>query len=308
MARTKARDRNGDQKNAKKEGGRKLDTENKKRKRDVQKSAKPSKRAKIAKDEGPLKLPPAKTAKENTKGIEKDPASLEEEDNFVQPGIGDPSTIDTSNNTTSLNITNTGTDTELARTHEVTSMSIISSSHIQQKVTRTLSLLSVYPTVPPAKPAVVMLHSKAKAASKMISIAEIAKRGIAKDGGKWFQYSKVGQIMQEQKQSKSTKENEDRSENRKGKGREDGDEEMGDLDEDDKMGSDEEAFETMKTPFERAIEGKAKVQAVPVMAIYLSRVRVESLRREYGYAFPSNVFVMIASHPLDFFYLILIIR
>ncbi|KUJ15640.1 uncharacterized protein LY89DRAFT_537840, partial [Mollisia scopiformis] len=44
----------------------------------------------------------------------------------------------------------------------------------------------------------------------------------------------------------------------------------------------EEAFEIMKTPFERAIEGTAKVRAVPVMTICLSRVRVESLRREYG--------------------------
>jgi len=129
-----------------------------------------------------------------------------------------------------------------------------------------------------------MLHSKAKAASKMISIAEIAKREISKDGGKWFQNSKVDQIMREQKQSESTKgtENGNGKGNGKGKGREDGDEEMGDQGEFDRMGSDEEAFETMKTPFERAIEGKTKVQAVPVMAIYLSRMRIESLRKEYG--------------------------
>ena len=42
------------------------------------------------------------------------------------------------------------------------------------------------------------------------------------------------------------------------------------------------AFETMKTPFERSIEGKPKVRAVPHMTIYLSRVRIDSLRKELG--------------------------
>ncbi|KAG4430816.1 hypothetical protein IFR05_013693, partial [Cadophora sp. M221] len=47
---------------------------------------------------------------------------------------------------------------------------------------------------------------------------------------------------------------------------------------------DEEAFEVMKTPFERALEseGKSKVRAMPVMSMYLSRVRIEGLRKAYG--------------------------
>ncbi|TVY33503.1 hypothetical protein LOCC1_G006649, partial [Lachnellula occidentalis] len=44
----------------------------------------------------------------------------------------------------------------------------------------------------------------------------------------------------------------------------------------------EESFETMKTPFERAIEGKSKVRAVPGMTTYLSRVRIERLGKKYG--------------------------
>ncbi|KAG0646006.1 hypothetical protein D0Z07_7761 [Hyphodiscus hymeniophilus] len=72
---------------------------------------------------------------------------------------------------------------DLAKTHDVTTQSIISSSHIQQKVTRVLEILSVYPTPANEKPRVVMLHAKAACASKMISIAEIAKREIAREGG-----------------------------------------------------------------------------------------------------------------------------
>jgi hypothetical protein len=42
------------------------------------------------------------------------------------------------------------------------------------------------------------------------------------------------------------------------------------------------AFETMKTPFERANEEKAKVRAVPNMSLYLARVRIDSLRKAYA--------------------------
>jgi hypothetical protein len=38
----------------------------------------------------------------------------------------------------------------------------------------------------------------------------------------------------------------------------------------------------MKSRIERAIEGTEKVRSVPVMTVYLSRVRVEALREAYG--------------------------
>jgi len=148
-------------------------------------------------------------------------------------------------------------------------MSIISSSKIVQKATRTLSILAEYPAIPPAKPKVMKLHAKAEAASKMISITEIAKRNIAKDGGKWFQYNKVEEVMEE------TKSKEEES---KGRGKKSDEEKDG-------IGSeaDEDGFEAMKTPFERSIEGKPKVRGMPIMTIYLSRVRIDSLRKEWGY-------------------------
>jgi hypothetical protein len=127
-------------------------------------------------------------------------------------------------------------------------MSIISSSHIQQKVTRTLEVLA------PGTARVVKLHARGGAAAKMISVVEIAKREMARYGGEWFQYSMVGQVVDEQKVK-------------------------GEVEERD---GEEEGFETMKTPFERANEGRAKVRASPVMTVYLSRVRIEELRKACG--------------------------
>lgn len=50
----------------------------------------------------------------------------------------------------------------------------------------------------------------------------------------------------------------------------------------------EQAFETMKTPFERALdaEGKPKIRGLATLTLYLSRVRIESLKKIYGYVCP----------------------
>lgn len=93
-------------------------------------------------------------------------------------------------------------------------------------------------------------------ASKLITVVEIAKREIAGGGGKWYQYNVVERSLEERE-------------------RESG----GEAVEED---GEEESFETMKTPFERAIEGTKVVRAVPGMTTYLARVRIEGLRKEYG--------------------------
>jgi hypothetical protein len=161
---------------------------------------------------------------------------------------------------------------DLATTHEITSINIISSTQIQKKVTQTLTTLSSYPTIPPAKTPLVILRAKAPVASKLITIAEIAKREIGKGGGKWFQYNKLEGITVEVERKESPKKD--------GRGeagvKNGGDEEEG------QDGEEGDRFEVMKTPFERSIEGKVKIRETPVMTLYLSRVRVDSLRRAYG--------------------------
>jgi len=162
---------------------------------------------------------------------------------------------------------------DLTSSHDVTAMNIISSSHIQQKATRAIEALASYPAVPPAKPGLVVLHAKAPVASKMITIAEITKREIGKSGGKWFQYNKIEQVVVEQKDRPEKTSDEATG---VGKPLADADEEGAD------SGEEDTAFETMKTPFERANEGRPKVRAVPIMTIYLARDRIDSLRKAYG--------------------------
>ncbi|PMD27446.1 hypothetical protein NA56DRAFT_590873 [Hyaloscypha hepaticicola] len=268
MARTKATARKGPEgreyrENMKTPEGRKRDQENKKKKHEAKKAAKAAQQQ-SGSPEPALTNNGEKDKKQN--GLE--------QDKEAEKSMQLDSTIAASGANESSTNANAGSRvlTGLENTHNITTMSIISSSHIQQKVTRALDILSEYPAVPPAKPKVVMLYSKAAVASKMITIAEIVKREIAKAGGKWYQYNKLNKVVEEKvekagsaKKEKSTSGNVPMAENG-----------------DDGSGKEsEEEFETMKTPFERAIEGKPKIRAIPVMTIYLSRVRIDSLRRDH---------------------------
>jgi hypothetical protein len=173
---------------------------------------------------------------------------------------------------------------ELSSTYNVTTTSIISSSKIEKKATRLLELLNTYPVTKGEKENLVALYAKANVASKMISVVEIAKREIAERGGKWFQYNAVGELVEERKLKPQGSEKGGKN----GVGdastasEKVGDPQKEEEDENNEADSGSEAFETMKTPFERAIEGKAKIRAVPVMTVYLSRVRIDRLRKAYG--------------------------
>jgi hypothetical protein len=268
MTRTKAAARKGPEgreyrEKMKTPEGRKRNQENKKRKYEAKKAAKAAQQQ-SGSPEPALTNKSEKDKKQN--GLEQDKEaekSMQLDSTIAASGANEPSTN-----------ANAGCQvlTGLENTHDVTTMSIISSSHIQQKVTRALDILSEYPAVPPAKPKVVTLYSKAAVTSKMITIAEIVKREIAKAGGKWYQYNKLNKVVEEKvekagsaRTEKSTGEDVSMAEN--------GDDGAGQ--------ESEEEFETMKTPFERAIEGKPKLRAIPVMTVYLSRVRIDTLRKDH---------------------------
>ncbi|QSZ32527.1 hypothetical protein DSL72_002105 [Monilinia vaccinii-corymbosi] len=156
---------------------------------------------------------------------------------------------------------------DITPSHQTTHLSILSSSPIQKKVARILSILSTFSFSDPS-PHVVLLSAKAPSVCKLISIAEIVKRELAKTGKKWYQYNVVGELANSVPRRIEAE-------------REDGgDVEMRDGEEEEE----EEAFETMKTPFERALdaEGRPKMRALATLTLYLSRVRIESLKRIYG--------------------------
>ncbi|CAJ2503021.1 Uu.00g104150.m01.CDS01 [Anthostomella pinea] len=215
--------------------------------------------------------------------------------------------------------------------YDVQLQSVISSSKIQQRVTamlRHLSPPSDSTTTPhhkekemgmgketaTGKTRISVLRARAPDAGKLISIAEIAKRELGKQGGadrkqqlgqtaapepepepapptpaatprepssreagRWYQYIALGEEKKERP----------RDEGKTmiveetvlgGKANDNDDHTQAHEDED----ADGDDFEVMKTPFERAIEGRPLVRGVPIMSLFLSRVPVEELRRRYG--------------------------
>ncbi|KAI0838679.1 hypothetical protein F5Y06DRAFT_41627 [Hypoxylon sp. FL0890] len=146
--------------------------------------------------------------------------------------------------------------------YEVQVHSIISSSKIQKKVVSVLRHLTSPPT---NKTGVSILRAKAPDAGKLVSIAEIAKRELEKrtdDRCRWFQYIALGEELKEIPRGEGNTVIEETK--------------LGDA------GEDDDDFEIMKTPFQRAIEGQPRVRGVPIMSLFLSRVSIEELKKRYG--------------------------
>lgn len=186
-------------------------------------------------------------------------------------------------------------------------MSIVSGSKITQKVRSLLVHLEKFSFADvKAKPGVVVLHSKASVASKMVSVVEIVKREVEKQGGRLYQYSRVDGRLEELKEKKkkeqpqglSSGEGRTLAEGKAGQVTE-AEEEPKSAENDGIVAKDtqeegegeeeeEEAFETMieKGGKEKAgvQDGKPRkrVRAIPVMTIYLSRVTVSELKQLYG--------------------------
>lgn len=138
---------------------------------------------------------------------------------------------------------------DLSAKYTLLQLSVISSSSISN---RTTSLITHIKSTPAdSKPAVVALHAKAPVANKLISIVEIAKRELKKDGQRFYQYNALGsELVQSTPAPK-------------------------DAVDQDAMSDDEPAFE--KT------EQKSTVRSVPTMTVYLSLASVKELRQAYGY-------------------------
>ena len=190
---------------------------------------------------------------------------------------------------------------QLRSRYELTTMSITSSSKIEKSVRTLLLSLDKFSFADlESKPGVVMLSSKAGAAAKMVSIVEIAKGAIERDRGKWYQYSKLhGEIVPlKQKAARQTDGGKTLSkwQTEQKRPREESPEgsTMQVVEETKLLGhdddGDEDAFETMgfaglrePNTTTQEHEARAKVRAVPVMTIYMSRVAVPGLKDIFGY-------------------------
>lgn len=83
-------------------------------------------------------------------------------------------------------------DPEIAKTHKLFELSIITSSEMRRKISRLLSDLATFSwTALNAKPVMVLVRADGPAVSKAISVIEITKTELNKEGYKWYQYSTV---------------------------------------------------------------------------------------------------------------------
>lgn len=167
-------------------------------------------------------------------------------------------------------------------------MKIISSSAIQSKVTRIISTLAAFNFREPIKPSVVVLQAMSSVASKLISIVEIAKREIAREGGKCYQYSQVDGVVTELKDQGKAKtdkggktllewEKEMFAEEAQAIGK---DQNVGLQASEGPEDTEEDAFEVMEGLQQDL--NRPKVRAIPKLTIFLSRVRVPKLEECYG--------------------------
>ena len=190
--------------------------------------------------------------------------------------------------------------------YDFTALSIISSSKIEQKVRNLLLRLEKFSFADiNAKPGVIALHAKASVATKLISIVEITKKAIEKEGGKWWQYSRLHGEITELKEKRGKTKNEGRtllewegnqaaavgiglSEASSGNVSAAIDAEVEPEEEEEE--EDGVAFETMKNKKATAdvkspqqANVRKKVRAIPVIIIYMSRVPIPDFKGLYGY-------------------------
>lgn len=194
------------------------------------------------------------------------------------PGIGEASTLEYTAGTGSAIAL--GPPLNLSA-YDVCDINIISSSQIQSKVNKILEILASFSFTALTKPRLVIVHAKAPISSKCITVVEISKREIAKAGGKWYQYSRLEQTLAIQEKKSVAFNGPGYTLGQNPEFRAD----VMDIDEEHEgrsVDEEESGFETMKSPLERAIEGRPKIRAVPMLFIYLSRVRVDSLKQAYG--------------------------
>ncbi|KAL8700401.1 MAG: hypothetical protein Q9224_000983 [Gallowayella concinna] len=181
--------------------------------------------------------------------------------------------------------------------YDFSTMSIISSSRIHQKVKTLLARVENFSFANVnAKPGLVNLEAKAGSASKLISVVEITKADIAKRGGKWYQYSKLQSellpIKEKQKKRplggrtlvNGEPERSSMADGSTGPQGTNSLDKNGLMDtEGDKSEDEEFAFETLQHhPAGAALKEKTKVRATPIMTIYLSCVPVPALKDLYG--------------------------
>ena len=151
------------------------------------------------------------------------------------------------------------TEEALAERYNLIKLSVISSTAISTRTTAVIEKLQG--TNGDGKPNLIILTSKARTASKLVSIVEIAKRELAKTGKKCIQYNALSSQMTEIERNDNHGANGSKA-----------------VEDDQDASESEDAFETMGA---QPKTGK-KTRLVPIMTIYLCASSVKELKNAYG--------------------------
>ncbi|CAF9920802.1 MAG: hypothetical protein HETSPECPRED_004365 [Heterodermia speciosa] len=175
-----------------------------------------------------------------------------------------------------------------------TTMSILSSSKIEQKVRNLISRTQIPGTVDDGtKPDVVVLCAKGGSIAKLVSVVEIAKRAIAAEGGKWFEYISLNGEITNMKDRKPKKKEggktlrEWEKENSTG-GKASGEGQRDVIGSEDPLrvtykDDEEAAFQTMGRQEIMAYDkNPKKIRMLPQMTTYIARVPIPGLKAFFG--------------------------
>ena len=150
-------------------------------------------------------------------------------------------------------------ETLLSQKYNLVKFNVISSTQISSRTAAIIAKLEADQN--DGKPTLVALSAKARTATKLISIVEIAKRELAAKGHKCFQYHGLSsEMIDMERDSKSGANGATQSATHEG-------------------GSEaEDAFESMGAPRETG----TKKRLIPVMTTYLCATSVKELKNAYG--------------------------
>ena len=151
------------------------------------------------------------------------------------------------------------TEEVLAEKYNLVKLNVISSTAIS---TRTAAVIAkLQDTHGDGKPNLIVLTSRARTASKLVSIGEIANRELAKTGKKCYQYNALSSQMTEIERNDNHGANGSKA-----------------VEDDQDASESEDAFETMGV---QPKTGKKK-RLVPIMTTYLCASSVKELKNAYG--------------------------
>jgi len=165
--------------------------------------------------------------------------------------------------------------------YDVHILSVISSSKIEQRVTRLLEHLSQFhPSDMSVLPGVVMVHARSPDAPKLVSVIEIVRLRVHQSGQKWYQYNRVYDVEREAPTAQELPSviEDTVMEDTNGKSRA----------ADKKYDSDEGAFEPMPARFVEAVTKQPSTTSLTNMSVFLSRVPIPELRSEGCFTLQTN--------------------